>query len=171
MKEVSMSLIVGVDDFGKIIQKKLDFIDKSLFIKEIFDNRAIKVPVIVRPRRFGKTLNLSMLRHFLAAEVNGLKTQGMFDNLKIAEQGDGYMQHQGKYPVIFISFKSVKHDNYEKAYNSLANLLSRTYGQHRELLSSGVLYEDEKSIFEDILYQRASRENLEFSLLNLSEYL
>src|SRR5271156_3002733 len=166
-----MGLIVGEDNFGAVIEKKLGFVDKSLFIKELFDNQEVTVPVIVRPRRFGKTLNLSMLRHFLAAEVNMLKTQGIFDNLKIAQQGDAYMQHQGKYPVIFISFKSVKHDNYEKAYNSLANLLSRTYGQHRELLSSGVLYEDEKSIFEDILYQRASRENLEFSLLNLSEYL
>lgn len=77
-----MSLIVGFDDFGAVIQNTLGFIDKSLFIKEIFDNQNIGVQVIVRPRRFGKTLNLSMLRHFLAAEVNGLKTQGMFDDLK-----------------------------------------------------------------------------------------
>lgn len=91
-----MSLIVGIDDFGKVIEKKLGFIDKRLFIKEIFDNERVDVPVIVRPRRFGKTLNMSMLRHFLAAEVNGLKTQGIFDNLKIAQTGDAYMQHQGK---------------------------------------------------------------------------
>src|ERR1700675_2941065 len=102
-----MGLIIGEDDFGEVISEKLNFIDKSLFIKEIFDNKEIKVPIIVRPRRFGKTLNMSMLHHFLAAEVNGLKTQGMFDDLKIAQQGYEYMQHQGKYPVVFISFKEI----------------------------------------------------------------
>src|SRR5271168_1461604 len=108
-----MSLIVGFDDFGKVVTEQLGFIDKSLFIKEIFDNSRIEVSVIVRPRRFGKTLNMSMLRRFLASEVNSLKTQGIFDNLKIAQQGDAYMQHQGKYPVIFISFKSLKEPRFE----------------------------------------------------------
>src|SRR5271168_2201332 len=148
-----MGLIVGEDNFGAVIEKKLGFIDKSLFIQELFDHQEVTVPVIVRPRRFGKTLNLSMLRYFLAAEVNGLKTQGMFDNLKIAQQGDGYMQHQGKYPVIFISLKSLKLDSYEKAYKALVNLISDLYGEHRILLSSGILYDNEKEIFNNILNQ------------------
>jgi len=166
-----MSLIVGVDDFGKIIEKKLGFIDKSLFIKEIFDNEQIDVPVIVRPRRFGKTLNMSMLRHFLAAEVNGLKTQGIFDNLKIAQQGDDYMQHQGKYPVIFISFKTIKASHFDKVYPALANLISQTYSNHYELLSSDALHPHEKIVFDDILNQRANTENLMASLSNLTKYL
>jgi len=166
-----MSLIVGIDDFGKIIEKKLGFIDKSLFIKEIFDNEQIDVPVIVRPRRFGKTLNLSMLRYFLAAEVNGLKTQGMFDNLNIAAQGDDYMQHQGKYPVIFISFKNVKGADFDEAYGELSKLMSKTYSQHYTLLTSDALHPHEKKIFESILNQTASRENLLSSLADLSEYL
>ena len=103
----------------KPLQEKLEFIDKSLFIKEIIDNKEIEVSVIIRPRRFGKTLNMSMLHHFLAAEVDGMKTEGMFDNLKIAQQGDEYMQHQGKYPVIFISFKSVKDRKFCDAYENL----------------------------------------------------
>src|SRR5271156_253731 len=131
-----MGLIVGEDNFGAVIEKKLGFVDKSLFIKELFDNQEVTVPVIVRPRRFGKTLNLSMLRHFLAAEVNGLKTQGIFDNLKIAQQGDAYMQHQGKYPVIFISFKAIKVSHFDKAYPALANLISQTYSDHYELFTS-----------------------------------
>src|SRR5271156_3460265 len=94
-KSKTMDLIIGLDDFGEAVSSQLNFIDKSLFIKEIFDNRATHVPVIVRPRRFGKTFNMSMLHYFLAAEVNMLKTEGMFDNLKIAQQGDSYMQHQG----------------------------------------------------------------------------
>lgn len=166
-----MSLIIGEDDFGEVISEKLNFIDKSLFIKEIFDNKDIKVSIIVRPRRFGKTLNMSMLRHFLASEVNGLKTEGMFDNLKIAQQGDGYMQHQGKYPVIFISFKSVKGDSFDKAYRELSRLISKTYAHHRILLSGSTLYDHEKEIFNAILRERASKEHLLSSLADLTEYL
>ena len=166
-----MGLIVGEDNFGAVIEKKLGFIDKSLFIKELLDNEVVTVPVIIRPRRFGKTLNMSMLHHFLAAEVNGLKTEGMFDHLKIAKQGDRYMQQQGKYPVIFISLKSLKLDSYEKVYKALVRLISKTYAQHSKLLESNILQMYEKKIFEDILNENASRESLMGSLADLSEYL
>lgn len=95
-------LPVGYSCFSDLIRHQLDFIDKTLFIKEIFDNTGTQVSVITRPRRFGKTLNLSMLHCFLAAEVNLKPTQGLFDGLKIAQVGDHYMQHQGEYPVIYI---------------------------------------------------------------------
>ena len=103
-----MKLPVGYDNFKMVIDKRLDIVDKSLFIKEILDDNSIQAVVITRPRRFGKTLNLSMLHHFLAAEVNGQSTKGLFDGLKIATLGDEYMRHQGQYPVIFITFKDVK---------------------------------------------------------------
>jgi len=166
-----MSLIVGVDNFGKAIEQELDFIDKSLFIKEIFDNQQIDVSVIIRPRRFGKTFNLSMLHHFLAPEVYGLKTQGIFDNLKIAQEGDFYMQHQGKYPVIAMTLKSIKHIHYQDAYDSLADLVRTTYEEHRYLLLDSVLSSAEKKIFEDILWKRARTADITASLLNLSDYL
>src|SRR5690348_4901705 len=105
-----MDLPIGYDHFGKIRQKNLDFVDKSLFIQEMLDDKVTEVSVITRPRRFGKTFNLSMLHHFLAPEVNGESTQGLFEGLKIAELGEPYMQHHGKYPVIFISFKDIKYD-------------------------------------------------------------
>jgi hypothetical protein len=165
------NLIIGVDNFGEAIGENLPFVDKSLFIKEIFDNAGVKASVIVRPRRFGKTFNLSMLRHFLAKEVNGLKTQGMFDNLAINRQGDDYMRHQGEYPVIFISFKDMKHDSYEDAYKGLALLMSATYSEHAVLLSGDILLDHEKKVFEDILWKRASTEEILTSLLNLSNYL
>ncbi len=103
-----MQLPLGYDDFKKIRDKQLDWVDKSLFIQEILDDKATEVTVITRPRRFGKTLNLSMLHYFLAAEAYGQSTQGLFAGLKIAALGDKYMQHQGRYPVIFITFKEVK---------------------------------------------------------------
>jgi hypothetical protein len=166
-----MSLIIGLDDFGEAVHSQLNFIDKSLFIKEIFDNKGTTASVIVRPRRFGKTFNLSMLCHFLAKEVNGLKTQGMFDNLLISQQGDYYMQHQGKYPVIFISFKDMKHNSYDEAYEGLIGLISATYSMHRVVLSGDTLFDNEKKVFEDILWKRASAADIAVSLLNLSNYL
>ena len=105
-----MKLPIGYDNFREIIDKKLNFVDKSLFIKEIIDDCETKIAVITRPRRFGKTLNMSMLQHFLAVEVDGQPTKGLFDNLKIAnvDQGEYLKKHQGQYPVVFIKIKNIK---------------------------------------------------------------
>ncbi len=103
-EESSMMLPVGYDNFQEVISHQLHFVDKTFFIKEILDDKATKVGVITRPRRFGKTLNLSMLHHFLADSVHGKETAKLFNGLKISQQPD-YMQHQGKYPVISISLK------------------------------------------------------------------
>ncbi|MDF3055109.1 MAG: putative AAA-ATPase [Gammaproteobacteria bacterium] len=166
-----MNFIIGVDDFGKIIKEKYNFIDKSLFIKEVLDNRGTEVIVITRPRRFGKTLNMSMLHHFLGSEVNNLKTEGMFDHLKIAKEGSAYMDHQGRYPVISITFKAMACSSYDQAKQIFAELLSQLYGQHRVLLLSEALYSDEKLFFERVLNRKASDADLIFSLQRLSNYL
>src|SRR5580704_13443066 len=102
-----MKLPIGYSDFKEIIDNKFDFVDKSLLIKEVVDDDA-QVILITRPRRFGKTLNLSMLKYFFAAEVNGHSTRGLFDSLKIQHAGIVYMQLQGKHPVIFVTFKDIK---------------------------------------------------------------
>ena len=73
-----IKLPVGYDNFRKILDNKLDFVDKSLFIKDVMDDHTTEIALITRPRRFGKTLNLSMLQHFLAAEVHGQLTAGVF---------------------------------------------------------------------------------------------
>src|ERR1700679_2659342 len=110
-----LQLPIGRSNFKKIIDERLDFVDKSLFIQEIFDDRSAEAVVITRPRRFGKTLNLSMLHYFLAAEAYGESTKGLFDGLKIAALGDDYMRHQGQYPVIFITLKDVKDGGFDHA--------------------------------------------------------
>jgi hypothetical protein len=166
-----MNFIIGVDNFGKIIQEGFNFVDKSLLIKEVLDNNGTEVSVITRPRRFGKTLNLSMLHHFLASEVNNFKTAGMFDHLKIAKAGSAYMDHQGKYPVIFITFKAMACSSYDQAKQIFAALIGELYGQHRALLLSDALYSDEKLLFERILNRQASDADLMFSLKYLSGYL
>ncbi|MBS0351150.1 MAG: AAA family ATPase, partial [Proteobacteria bacterium] len=147
----TMDLPVGYDDFREVIENKLDFVDKSLFIKEVIEDKSTKAAVITRPRRFGKTFNLSLLHHFLANEIDGKPTQGLFDHLKITQWKDLCGEHQGKYPVIFITFKGVKDHRYEATYNNLCKLMSRVYLRHQDVLSSPKLATHQKKVFESIV--------------------
>src|SRR6202021_1029791 len=105
-----LHLPIGYDDFGKIIEKKLYFVDKTLFIKEFIDDDA-EVILITRPRRFGKTLMMSVLQHFFAKTVHRKETAGLFDRFHIAKEAD-CMALQGQYPVISLSFKDIKDRHY-----------------------------------------------------------
>lgn len=166
-----MRLILGLDDFGKAVSEDLDFVDKTLFVKELLDNTNVEATVIVRPRRFGKTFNLSMLQHFFASEVNGLKTAGMFDRLQIAKAGESYMQEQGKYPVVSISFKAIKEREFEEAYNQLVYLISQVYIAHQDLLNSEALLEHEKADFLRVLNREVTPVLVKNALYKLTEYL
>lgn len=166
-----MQLPLGYENFKEIIDHQLDFVDKTLFIQEVLDDKATKVAVITRPRRFGKTLNLSMLHHFLAAEAYGQSTQGLFEHTKIAALGDKYMQHQGRYPVIFITFKDIKDHSFEQALQQLAIVMMRTYREHRYLLSSPQLDPEQKEFFRSILSREANQSTLEAALEQLTSFL
>ncbi|BAL84563.1 hypothetical protein SELR_pSRC200290 (plasmid) [Selenomonas ruminantium subsp. lactilytica TAM6421] len=96
----SNTMPIGVDDFREIVTKKYCFVDKTRFIKEILDGHS-KVTLITRPRRFGKTLNLSMLRYFFTVE-NKEKNRGLFAGLDIERAGERYMAEQGSRPVFFL---------------------------------------------------------------------
>ena len=160
-----MKLPIGYDNFRKIVDLKLDFVDKSLFIKEVMDDRTTEVCLITRPRRFGKTFNLSMLEHFLASEVNRQETKGLFSHLKIdtVDQGN-YMKRQGQYPVILITFKDIKSEHYELAYEKLSALISRTVAEHDYLEKSERLNKNDKEILQRLLNKTASRAEIENSL-------
>jgi len=165
-------LPIGYDNFRKVFEQKLDFVDKSLFIKELIDDRATEVAVFTRPRRFGKTFNLSMLHCFFSATVWDQPTQGMFDRLKIAALGEEYMQHQGQYPVVFITFKDVKDHGYEIAYKKMCALVKEVYQEHRYLLTSPCLYDEDKKEYEIILQHESLDEVvLSNSLKKLTKYL
>ncbi len=162
---------IGGDDFRTLVRKDLLFVDKSLFIKEILNDESM-VTIITRPRRWGKTLNMSMLHYFLSAEVYGQKTAGLFDKLLIAkEPGEYIAKHQGKYPVIFISLKDVKQATLESAISSIALLIKNVYSQHRYLINEKKLAPDEEEIFQRTLYSKLSPEELAESLHNLSQWL
>ncbi|MBX9889968.1 MAG: ATP-binding protein [Amoebophilaceae bacterium] len=163
---------IGVDNFHKLVTGGYLFCDKTAMIAE-FLSKGEEVALITRPRRWGKTLNMSMLQHFLSAEVNGVSTAGLFDNLAIGKlEGGKYIHtHQGKYPVIMLSFKDVKADGFEGAMNLIYLLLKRQYGAFEYLLKSEQLNSDQKYEFSAILNRSANQGQLEYALKLLSECL
>ncbi len=166
-----MKLPIGYDNFREIIDQQLTFVDKSLFIKDFIDDNGTKVALITRPRRFGKTLNLSMLHHFFAAEVHGKPTNGLFKGLKIMEQGHPYTQHQGKYPVVSLSFKDVKDSDPNLNYANLKNLLARVFGEYQFLLDSPQVPSDKKKNFEAVLKNEADESRIKTALFDLTSCL
>ena len=166
-----MQLPIGYDDFGKVIEKGLNYVDKSLFIKEILDDINNESIVITRPRRFGKTFNLSMLHYFLSAEVYGKPTKELFNQLEISKYSKKYMQHQGKYPVVSITFKDVKTSNYTLAYSSLSKLISDLYLTYEYLLFSLKLSDQHKRNFKNILEESINEAQLKSALKDLMYYL
>ncbi len=160
-----IKLPVGYDNFRKILDNKLDFVDKSLFIKDVMDDHTTEIALITRPRRFGKTLNLSMLQHFLAAEVHGQKTTELFNHLKIGQINDGgYLKYQGKYPVIFISFKDIKDTDFVTAYNKMRELIISIYDEHNYLALSDRLSNNQRQLYQLIMTRQADRSQLQNSL-------
>jgi len=171
-----MHLPIGVSDFSKLITTKSSssnegylYVDKSLFIKEIIDDLT-EVIVITRPRRFGKTLNLSMLQHFYAAEVNGQPTAHLFDGLEISKYPE-CMRLQGKHPVIFLELKDTKADTYDSAINKIYKQIRQLYGKHRYVLDGNYLAADEKEDFLNILNKKATIDDLTFALQDLTGYI
>ncbi|RZI47711.1 AAA family ATPase, partial [Rickettsiales endosymbiont of Peranema trichophorum] len=163
-----MKLPVGVSDFREIVRDGYVFTDKTLLIKEVLEDGA-KVILITRPRRFGKTLNLSMLYYFL--DHNQPKDKNLFEQLNIGQDKVFCEEHQNKYPVIFISFKDVKKSRYKDAYANIVSLISRLYGQHRYLLESCCLSDNEKRVFNRLLYKTGKRSELEESLQCICIYI
>jgi len=166
----SQTLPVGDNDFRSIVEQGLDFVDKTLLIKEIMDS-GDKVILIPRPRRFGKTFNMSMLQCFFASMVRGKPTKGVFDKLKIAKIENYLQQYQGKYPVIFLTFKDVRGSDFQSTYEKLRQVMAELYRDHYELLDSNALIEEEKRAFKDILSRVATKEDVESALKALTTYL
>ena len=108
-------LPIGIDNFEKVVKGGYYFVDKTLFIRELLDMKG-EVNLFTRPRRFGKTLNMSMLRYFF--EKGKTENAELFRGLKIMDAGEKYLAQMGKYPVISISLKSMKQHSYESAFEN-----------------------------------------------------
>ena len=120
-------LAIGIDDYKRIIDRSCYYVDKTLLIKELLDHAA-QVNLFTRPRRFGKTLALSMLKTFFEREQNAageiVDNSRYFDGMAIQQAGEEYLAAMGQYPVVFLSLKSAKQPNYAMAYHILCEELS-----------------------------------------------
>ena len=156
---------VGIEDFERIINEDYYYVDKTMLIEELLINRA-PVTLFTRPRRFGKTLNMSMIRYFFDVK-NKEENRKLFENLKI--YNSEYMSEQGKYPVIFISLKDLKGDTWEKCFENLKKTMYKIFNKYefvREKLNIV-----EKRQFDKIWEMRDSKQSFKTSLLDLSNYL
>ena len=135
-------LPIGVEDFKRLVDNGYYFVDKTLMIKELLENKET-VNLFTRPRRFGKTLNMSMLQRFF--EATEKSNAYLFDGLKIAAYPE-YMAYQGQYPVISISLKSMKQKNFTLAFETYKYLIKSEYSRHKDFIfSRNVLDEEEKA--------------------------
>jgi hypothetical protein len=143
---------IGIDDFKDMMMSNGYFVDKTLFIKEIIDDIS-KVKLITRRRRFGKTLNLSMLRYFF--EKTGEDNSCLFKDLKIWRQGEAYTKEQSQYPVVNLTFKDVKYRNFDDCLERIKIEISREYKRHDYILQSDKIKETDKKAFESIMNREA----------------
>ena len=156
---------VGIEDFERIVREDYYYVDKTQLIEELLINRA-PVTLFTRPRRFGKTLNMSMIKYFFDVK-NKEENKKLFENLKISNSE--YMSEQGKYPVIFISLKDLKEDTWEECIESIKDIMHKIFNEYSFLREK--LNVVEKRQFDKIWEITGNERNLKTSLLDLSNYL
>jgi len=139
-------------------------VDKTLLIKDLIDERP-QVSLFTRPRRFGKTLNMDMLRVFF--EKTEIDTSSYFRDKKIWACGKEYQEYQGKYPVIYVTFKDVKCETWERAYDLMFKVLRNEVERHRELLESDKISSYEKKYITSILEGNVNENDVALLFLNL----
>lgn len=161
-------LPIGVDDFEVLRTKGYYYVDKTLLIKELLDKKG-EVTLFTRPRRFGKTLNMSMLRYYF--ELAEESRQPLFTDLKILKQGDEYTAHMGAYPVVMITLKSAKQKDFSASYQKITEEIGREFRRHKILLQSDALDSVQKEKFSGIMEGKASVPDYTGSLKFLSEVL
>ena len=164
MKELNL----GFSDFKDIIQNNNYFVDKSMLIKEVLKAQKA-VLLLPRPRRFGKTLNLSMLRYFF--DKSEPENKNLFKDLKIWQTGEDIKQHCCKYPIIYLTFKDTKKNTWQSCYEHITDTISKLYRQHNYLLDKNLLDAKETNDFINIINETANKTKFEKSLENLSLYL
>ncbi|HLP45216.1 MAG TPA: AAA family ATPase, partial [Candidatus Kapabacteria bacterium] len=183
---------VGESDFKNVITGNFYYVDKSLFIKEIID-RGNKVILIPRPRRFGKTLNISMLKYFYdccpeslsrlrgtpSLEDNkpvspGNNYKSLFSSLAIAGAGPQYLEKMGHHPVIFLTFKNIKEPDWETCLDKMKSLIQKEYLKHDYLLIGTSLKPAEQDYFKKIMNLKGTlgdyEDSLEYLLIFLNRY-
>ena len=157
---------IGISDYKKLIEEGYAYVDKTLFIQEII-KKGTEVAIIPRPRRFGKSVNMSMLKYFF--EKTEEDNSHLFSPYKIWQTEARAFQR--KFPVIFFTLKGIKEETWGFAYDAFKALIAEEYERHRNLLDSSKLSNDEKELFHAILKQQANQANTTSSLKYLVKWL
>ncbi len=157
---------IGHQDFSRLIENNYFYIDKTEFIREWWESGDL-VTLIARPRRFGKTLNMSMLEQFFSVSYAGKRE--WFEGLSVWKD-ESYRELQGTYPVISLSFANVKETNYYNARRKICQLLEDLYSDHAFLLKSGLLEEAEQAFFRRITVDMEDTEAT-MAIHHLAKYL
>lgn len=159
-------LPTGIEDFKEIRTDGYYYVDKTALIEQVLDKRS-KVTLFTRPRRFGKTLNMSMLRYFFEIGVDST----LFDGLHISQNTELCEKYMGKYPVIAISLKGVDADSYTKAKAQIIKIINREARHHRFLLKSENLDSFDKELLTQLLSRQMEEDTITSSLQELTEVL
>ncbi len=157
---------IGHQDFGDVIRKNLFYVDKTAFIKEWWENED-SVTLIMRPRRFGKTLNMSMLEYFFSVKHAG--RGDLFEGLSIWQE-EKYRKLQGTFPVISLSFANVKETTYSMARKKVCQMLANLYVKHSFLLESNILQETDVNYFKRVS-EHMDDSDASIALYQLSDFL
>ncbi len=167
-------LPIGIEFYKDMINKPYYYVDKTLLIKEL-QEKGGKVNVFTRPRRFGKTLTLQMLRTFFEQEIGRdgkvADNSRYFEGMKITEAGEAYTALMGRYPVISLSLKSAKQPSFAMAYACLRETLAKEFHRHSYLLRSEGIAKADKKKFEELMGRSAEQEDYATSLAFLSACL
>ena len=155
---------IGIENFEDIIKDNYYYVDKSILIEDILVNRAA-VTLFTRPRRFGKTLNMSMIKYFFDVR-NKDENRKLFEGLKIF--GSEYMREQGKYPVIFVSLKDLRADTWEDTFENLKSFISDLYAEFEDMRE--IMNKRDKIKFDKIFYEE-EKGDYETALKLLSNYI
>ena len=164
---MARNIAIGLQDFGDLIQKKYFYIDKTSFLKEWWE-KGDSVTLIARPRRFGKTLNMSMTEQFFSVDYAG--RGDLFEGLSIWKE-EKYRKLQGTYPVISLSFANVKEVNYVNTRERICQLLTNLFVKHSYLKDSKVLTDTDRIFFNRILSMDIRDTDATLALYQLSDYL
>lgn len=167
VKSPKLPLPIGISDY-RLASSSYYYIDKTMMIKDFIDERPM-VSLFTRPRRFGKTLNMDMLRVFF--EKTDADTSVYFKDKKIWACGEEYRAYQGKYPVIYVTFKDVKCENWESTYGLICQILRNEVQRHIELLGSNQITPYDKKYLEGVLDGSASEIDMAMLFMNLSRML
>ena len=161
-------LPVGVEDFKTLIDNNYYFVDKTLLLRDLVHNIG-KVNLFTRPRRFGKTLNLSMIQYYF--EKQKTDNSYLFEGLKISQAGERYKAYMGQYPVITLSFKGMKKDTYEEALKNFKWMISQECQRHMEILQSEKIIDADKELFQKLLSRQGDISDYSVSVQFLTNSL